>query len=218
MAGREQSPPTTLDAGDLEGILADLRTAHARFARNFPGDSVERQPVHTVYGGAQLFRADSAPQDRGAGAEVARPVRAGSGGIGWRAGAAGDRAGTRATARSHRRQADARAGRGLSDRFRGRIRPPARCRRGRAQRECRDGGGGGRPPGNPPAFHRHPHQAGLGGTASAQPAHARPVRHGAREGARWRVRPGIPCDHSEGRRSRADRRRHARAAKRSNGG
>ena len=62
MAGREQSPPTTLDAGDLEGILADLRTAHARFARNFPGDSVERQPVHTVYGGAQLFRADAAPR------------------------------------------------------------------------------------------------------------------------------------------------------------
>ena len=60
MAGSEPLPATTLDAGDLEGILADLRTAHARFARSFAGDSAERQPVHTVYGGAQLFRADSA--------------------------------------------------------------------------------------------------------------------------------------------------------------
>jgi hypothetical protein len=53
-------PATTLDAGDIEGTLVDLRTAHTRFARDFAGDSVERQPVHTVYGGAQLFRADSA--------------------------------------------------------------------------------------------------------------------------------------------------------------
>src|SRR5215207_6777650 len=60
MAGSEPEASTTLDADDLEGILADLRTAHARFARRFAGDSVERQPVHTVYGGAQLFRADSA--------------------------------------------------------------------------------------------------------------------------------------------------------------
>ena len=51
---------TTLNADDIEGILADLRTAHARFARDFAGDSAERQPIHTVYGGAQLFRADSA--------------------------------------------------------------------------------------------------------------------------------------------------------------
>jgi hypothetical protein len=60
MAGHEPPATTTLDAGDLEGLLADLRAAHARFARNFAGDSPDRQPVHTVYGGAQLFRADSA--------------------------------------------------------------------------------------------------------------------------------------------------------------
>ena len=59
-SGQRPSPATTLDAGDIEGILADLRTAHARFARDFAGDSVERQPIHTVYGGAHLFRADSA--------------------------------------------------------------------------------------------------------------------------------------------------------------
>ena len=46
--------------GDLEAILGDLRTAHARVRAALPGDSAERQPVHTVYGGAHLFRADSA--------------------------------------------------------------------------------------------------------------------------------------------------------------
>jgi len=60
MSGNEPLAATTLDAGDIEGILAALRTAHARFARSFAGESAERQPVHTVYGGAQLFRADSA--------------------------------------------------------------------------------------------------------------------------------------------------------------
>ena len=53
-------PATTLDARDLDSILTDLRAAHVRFERDFPGDSIERQPVHTVYGGAQIFRADSA--------------------------------------------------------------------------------------------------------------------------------------------------------------
>ena len=37
-----------------------LRSTHARIARDFPGESTERQPVHTVYGGAHLFKADSA--------------------------------------------------------------------------------------------------------------------------------------------------------------
>ena len=60
MSGNEPLAATTLNAGDIEGILADLRIAHARFARSFAGESAERQPVHTVYGGAQLFRADSA--------------------------------------------------------------------------------------------------------------------------------------------------------------
>ena len=31
-------------------------------ARDFPGESADRQPVHTVYGGAHLFKADSAPK------------------------------------------------------------------------------------------------------------------------------------------------------------
>src|SRR5436190_12394955 len=42
----------------------DERLAHANadFAARYPGDSPERQPVHTVYGGAHLFRSDTAPR------------------------------------------------------------------------------------------------------------------------------------------------------------
>src|ERR1043165_6117978 len=37
-----------------------LRQANEEFARHYPGESGRRQPVHTVYGGAHLFRSDSA--------------------------------------------------------------------------------------------------------------------------------------------------------------
>src|SRR5687767_10976941 len=40
--------------------LARLREANAAFGRLYPGDPDGRQPVHTVYGGAQLFRPDTA--------------------------------------------------------------------------------------------------------------------------------------------------------------
>lgn len=36
-----------------------LDAALAAFARRFPGDSPARQPVHTVYGGAHLFKSDT---------------------------------------------------------------------------------------------------------------------------------------------------------------
>ena len=39
--------------------LDALGEANRAFARTYPGDSPLRQPVHTVYGGAQLYRADS---------------------------------------------------------------------------------------------------------------------------------------------------------------
>jgi citrate lyase beta subunit len=39
---------------------ATLRAANLAFARVHPGDSEQRQPIHSVYGGAQLFRSDSA--------------------------------------------------------------------------------------------------------------------------------------------------------------
>ena len=41
-------------------MLARLRTTNARVARDYPGDSGDRQPVHSFYGGAHLFKADSA--------------------------------------------------------------------------------------------------------------------------------------------------------------
>jgi citrate lyase beta subunit len=50
---------TSLSAKALGGPLARLERANAAFLRLVPGDSPARQPVHTLYGGAQLFRADS---------------------------------------------------------------------------------------------------------------------------------------------------------------
>lgn len=46
------------DAG--ESILAELRTANLAFQKTYPGDKPDRQPVHTVYGGANLFSHDIA--------------------------------------------------------------------------------------------------------------------------------------------------------------
>ena len=39
-----------------------LRAANLAFTRRYPGEVGTRQPVHTVYGGAQLFGADSVPK------------------------------------------------------------------------------------------------------------------------------------------------------------
>jgi citrate lyase beta subunit len=51
---------TTLDDKSLDGILGKLRDANVAFMKRFPGERPDRQPVHTVYGGAHLFKADSA--------------------------------------------------------------------------------------------------------------------------------------------------------------
>ena len=52
----------SLSAAATSGIFAALADANAGFTARHPGDSGERQPVHTVYGGAHLFRADTAPR------------------------------------------------------------------------------------------------------------------------------------------------------------
>ncbi len=44
----------------LPSALEKLEEASAAFARRYPGERPDRQPVHTVYGGAHLFRAASA--------------------------------------------------------------------------------------------------------------------------------------------------------------
>ena len=36
--------------------LAKLAEANDAFSRRYPGDRPDRQPVHTVYGGAHLFK------------------------------------------------------------------------------------------------------------------------------------------------------------------
>ena len=50
---------TTIPATALTAILDTLDKANVRVASRFPGDWPARQPVHTVYGGAQLFKADA---------------------------------------------------------------------------------------------------------------------------------------------------------------
>lgn len=51
---------TTLTPDDAARLLAPLEAEDNSHARRYPGDSLRRQPVHTVYGGAQLFRPDTA--------------------------------------------------------------------------------------------------------------------------------------------------------------
>src|SRR5674476_916991 len=45
---------------EKESILNELGQANKAFQKIYPGDRPDRQPVHTVYGGADLFTADSA--------------------------------------------------------------------------------------------------------------------------------------------------------------
>ena len=51
---------TTLTEEILAPIVKPLARANARHDALFPGESAERQPVHTVYGGAQLFKTETA--------------------------------------------------------------------------------------------------------------------------------------------------------------
>jgi len=50
----------SLPAEALEDISANLNRANTAFTSQYPGESGKRQPVHTVYGGAHLFKSDSA--------------------------------------------------------------------------------------------------------------------------------------------------------------
>jgi citrate lyase beta subunit len=42
---------------DIDTITARLDQANAQYAQQYPGPSTQRQPVHTVYGGANLYKA-----------------------------------------------------------------------------------------------------------------------------------------------------------------
>ena len=48
---------TTLTTDKTENIFDRLSTHMQKFTATYPGDSSERQPIHTLYGGAQLYKA-----------------------------------------------------------------------------------------------------------------------------------------------------------------
>jgi citrate lyase beta subunit len=53
---------TSLSAEATREISSRLHQANDAFAKRYPGETGRRQPVHTVYGGAHLFKSDSAPR------------------------------------------------------------------------------------------------------------------------------------------------------------
>jgi citrate lyase beta subunit len=61
MAGLYWRPmaDTTIPPSAMHTIVDTVATGNVRAAGQFPGDSAKRQPVHTVYGGAHLFKADT---------------------------------------------------------------------------------------------------------------------------------------------------------------
>ena len=46
----------------MQEITGSLKSSLASFTARYPGESGRRQPVHTVYGGAHLFKSDTAPR------------------------------------------------------------------------------------------------------------------------------------------------------------
>jgi len=44
---------------ETTSLLGTLATANLKFQKTYPGDKPDRQPVHTVYGGANLFKSDT---------------------------------------------------------------------------------------------------------------------------------------------------------------
>jgi citrate lyase beta subunit len=50
----------SLPGESLRDLTERLQKANHGFSQHYPGESGRRQPVHTVYGGAHLFRSDSA--------------------------------------------------------------------------------------------------------------------------------------------------------------
>src|SRR4051812_2480824 len=51
---------TSVSDSALRDLTAKLADANNKFATDYPGETGRRQPVHTVYGGAHLFKSDTA--------------------------------------------------------------------------------------------------------------------------------------------------------------
>jgi len=47
----------TIQSVTLESIFSTLAIANQKFVQHYPGDGEQQQPVHTLYGGAQLYKA-----------------------------------------------------------------------------------------------------------------------------------------------------------------
>jgi len=51
---------SSLSGSSLSDLSERLQQANEEYTRHYPGETGHRQPVHTVYGGAHLFKSDSA--------------------------------------------------------------------------------------------------------------------------------------------------------------
>ena len=49
----------SIEENDKEALLGKLKIANLKFQQIYPGDKPDRQAVHTVYGGANLFKSDT---------------------------------------------------------------------------------------------------------------------------------------------------------------
>ena len=49
----------SIQDAEKDALMGALGTANLKFQQTYPGDKPDRQPVHTVYGGANLFKADT---------------------------------------------------------------------------------------------------------------------------------------------------------------
>src|SRR5690349_24912732 len=49
----------SLSESEISNTTRDLEKQLVPFMKRFPGNAGERQPVHTVYGGAHLFKSDT---------------------------------------------------------------------------------------------------------------------------------------------------------------
>ena len=50
---------TSISSAKKTAIFGKLKKANTAFQNIYPGDLPQRQPVHTLYGGANLFKHDA---------------------------------------------------------------------------------------------------------------------------------------------------------------